>query len=116
MFQFLGYLARMKLIRRWSLMKSVTDENIAEHSAQVAQIAHALALIGILIFGRSYNAERCALLALYHDTTEVITGDIGNVAQPILRDPQIIARKLRVWQTGSYSRCCRPNYARITVY
>ena len=66
----------MKLIRRWSLMKSVSDENIAEHSAQVAQIAHALAVIGNKIYGKDLNADRICTLALYHESSEVITGDL----------------------------------------
>lgn len=67
---------RMRLINRWSLMQNASQENIAEHSHSVAVIAHALCVIGNKKFGKSYNAERCALLALYHDTTEVITGDM----------------------------------------
>ena len=66
----------MKLIRRWSLMKSVSEENIAEHSAQVAQIAHALALIKNRMFGGSVNADRVTSIALYHETSEVLTGDL----------------------------------------
>ena len=66
----------MKLIARWSLMKSVTTENIAEHSAQVAQIAHALALIKNRYFGGDLNADRIATAALYHETSEVLTGDL----------------------------------------
>lgn len=66
----------MKLIRRWSLMKSVNDENIAEHSAQVAQIAHALALIKNRKFGGDLNADRIGTIALYHETSEVLTGDL----------------------------------------
>lgn len=73
---FFAYMARMKLIRRWSLMKSVTDENIAEHSAQVAQIAHALALIKNRKFGGELNVDRVATMALYHETSEVLTGDL----------------------------------------
>lgn len=73
---FFAYMARMKLIRRWSLMKSVSDENIAEHSAQVAQIAHALALIKNRMFGGNVNADRIASIALYHETSEVLTGDL----------------------------------------
>ncbi len=69
-------MARMKLIRRWSLMKSVSEENIAEHSAQVAQIAHALALIKNRYFGGALNADRVATMALYHETSEVLTGDL----------------------------------------
>ena len=69
-------MARMKLIRRWSLMKSVDEENIAEHSAQVAQIAHALALIRNRMFGGEVDADRIAVAALYHETSEVLTGDL----------------------------------------
>ena len=76
MYNFFAYMARMKLIRRWSLMKSVSDENIAEHSAQVAQIAHALALIKNRRFGGDLNADRVAAIALYHETSEVLTGDL----------------------------------------
>lgn len=66
----------MRLIDRWALMQNTAEENIAEHSHNVAVIAHALCVIGNKKFGKTYNAERCALLALYHDTTEVITGDM----------------------------------------
>ena len=76
MYHFFAYMARMKLIRRWSLMKSVSEENIAEHSAQVAQIAHALAVIKNKKFGGDLNADRVATMALYHETSEVLTGDL----------------------------------------
>jgi len=66
----------MKLIRRWSLMKSVSDENVAEHSAQVAQIAHALALIKNRMFGGELNVDRITSAALYHEASEVLTGDL----------------------------------------
>ena len=75
-YNFFAMVNRMKLIDRWALMQNTSKENIAEHSHSVAVIAHALALIGNKEFGRSYNAERAAVLALYHDTTEVITGDM----------------------------------------
>lgn len=73
---FFAMVNRMKLIDRWALMRNTQKENIAEHSHSVAVIAHALALIGNKKFGKNYNAERVCLLALYHDTTEVITGDM----------------------------------------
>lgn len=76
MYNFFAYMSRMKLIRRWSLMKSVNDENIAEHSAQVAQIAHALAVIANKLYGKEINADRVGTLALYHESSEVITGDL----------------------------------------
>lgn len=76
MSNFFAMVNRMKLIDRWALMRSTSKENIAEHSHNVAVIAHALCIIGNKKFGKNYNAERCAVLALYHDTTEVITGDM----------------------------------------
>ena len=75
-YNFFAYMARMKLIRRWGLMRSVNEENIAEHSLQVAQIAHALALIKNKKFGGTLNVDRIATIALYHETSEVITGDL----------------------------------------
>lgn len=73
---FFAMVNRMKLIDRWALMQNSKAENIAEHSHSVAVIAHALALIGNKRFGKGYDAQRVCLLALYHDTTEVITGDM----------------------------------------
>ena len=75
-YSFFAMVNRMKLIDRWALMRNTSKENIAEHSHSVAVIAHALALIGNKKFGKNYNADRAAVLALYHDTTEVITGDM----------------------------------------
>ena len=76
MSSFFAMVNRMKLIDRWALMRNNSKENIAEHSHGVAVIAHALALIGNKKFNKSYDAEKVALFALYHDTTEVITGDM----------------------------------------
>ena len=73
---FFAQLARMKLIYRWPLMRNVQKENISEHSLQVAMVAHALALIENRKFGGNLNQERAALMALYHDATEVLTGDL----------------------------------------
>lgn len=73
---FFAMINRMKFINRWGLMRNTINENICEHSHQVAVIAHALAVIGNEKFAQHYNADRAALLALYHDTTEVITGDL----------------------------------------
>ncbi len=68
--------SRMKYINRWALMRNVNEENISEHSNDVAVIAHALAVISNVRFGGSLNAERAAFLGLYHDMTEIITGDM----------------------------------------
>ncbi|HDY7994674.1 TPA: 5'-deoxynucleotidase [Vibrio vulnificus] len=73
---FFAHLARMKLIQRWPLMRSVSNENVSEHSLQVAFVAHALALIKNKKFGGHINAERVAVLAMYHDSSEVLTGDL----------------------------------------
>jgi 5'-deoxynucleotidase len=71
-----AYLSRMKFIRRWGLMHNTYPENIQEHSLRVAMIAHALAVIRNRHFGGRVSAERAALLALYHDAGEVLTGDM----------------------------------------
>lgn len=73
---FFGMLARMKYINRWGLMRNTITENIAEHSLDVAMIAHALAVIGNTYYNKNINAERVALVAMFHDTTEIITGDL----------------------------------------
>ena len=73
---FFAMVNRMKFIDRWALMPNTQKENIAEHSHSVAVIAHALALIGKREFGKDYDENRVAVLALFHDTTEVITGDM----------------------------------------
>ncbi len=64
------------LINRWPLMRNVRTENVSEHSLQVAMVAHALAAIKNRKFGGNVNAERIALLAMYHDASEVLTGDL----------------------------------------
>lgn len=76
MFKFFAFLNRMKYIKRWSLMRSVCEENIMEHSHQVAIIAHALAVVSNKNFGGNVDIQKTVLLALYHETGEVITGDL----------------------------------------
>jgi 5'-deoxynucleotidase len=69
-------LARMKYINRWGLMRNTKNENICEHSLEVAFIAHALGIINNEEFHGTINAERLAILGMYHDVTEIITGDM----------------------------------------
>ncbi len=76
MSNFFAYISRMKLIRRWSLMRNIQEENIQEHSMETAVFAHALAEIGNAYFQESYDANYAAVLALYHDVGEVIIGDL----------------------------------------
>lgn len=73
---FFAMLSRMKYINRWGLMRNTIPENISEHSLDVAIIAHALATFSNKYFGNDINAERVALLAIFHDCTEIITGDM----------------------------------------
>lgn len=73
---FFAFAARTKYINRWALMRNTRYETLSEHSAQVAEIAYALAVIGNERLQKNYNAERAALLGLYHDLPEIITGDL----------------------------------------
>jgi 5'-deoxynucleotidase len=73
---FFAYMYRLKYIERWSLMRNTTKENVAEHTFHVALLAHMLCEIGNRIYGKSYNADRAVTIALFHDATEVFTGDI----------------------------------------
>ena len=76
MSHFFAYISKMKWIKRWGLMKNTAEENIMEHSWQVAVVAHGLATIKNDVFGGQCDAEHIAMLALYHETGEVITGDL----------------------------------------
>ena len=75
MHPFFAYLARLRFVQRWGLMRG-EPENVAEHSHQVAVIAHALAVIGNTYLGQGHSPERVALVALFHDASEVLTGDL----------------------------------------
>lgn len=69
-------LSRMKYISRWGLMRNTIKENIAEHSLETAFIAHGLAVIGNTYFGKDIDENAVAVIAMFHDTTEIITGDM----------------------------------------
>ncbi len=75
-YSFYALMFRMKYIERWSLMRCNIKENLSEHSLETALIAHALAEIGNTYFAKSYDADTIALKALYHDATEIMTGDL----------------------------------------
>ena len=75
-YPFFAYLSRLRLIRRWSLMRNTVPENDAEHSLQVAMIAHAIAVIARDRYGKQVDPEHVLSLAVYHDATEVMTGDL----------------------------------------
>ena len=73
---FFAYVSRMRFIQRWALMRNTAQENVQEHSHQVAVLAHALAVIRNEKFGGSVDAGQVAVAALYHDASEILTGDL----------------------------------------
>lgn len=73
---FFATISRMKYIERWALMRNSRPENLSEHSLEVAMISHALCVIGNVRYGKHLNAEKAALCGLYHDASEIITGDM----------------------------------------
>lgn len=78
---FLAWILRMPLIKRWALMHTVKEENVAEHSHQVAVIAHLLAIIRNTYFNGNLNPERAATVALYHEVSETKLQDINHVTK-----------------------------------
>ncbi len=73
---FFAMLSRMKYVNRWGLMRNTQTENISEHSLDVAIIAHALAVLHNTRFGGQCNPDRAAVLGMFHDATEILTGDM----------------------------------------
>ena len=73
---FFAYIARMRFIQRWALMRNTAAENVQEHSHQVAVLAHALAVIRNEKFGGQVDPGSVAVTALYHDASEILTGDM----------------------------------------
>jgi 5'-deoxynucleotidase len=73
---FFAYISRMRFIQRWALMRNTAQENVQEHSHQVAVLAHALAVIRNERFGGALDAGQVAVAALYHDASEILTGDM----------------------------------------
>ena len=75
-YSFFAMMSRLKYINRWALMRNSREENLSEHSLEVALLSHALCTIGNKRLGKALNADRAALIGLYHDATEIITGDM----------------------------------------
>ena len=99
-YNFFPMISRMRYINRWGLMRNTREENLCEHSLEVALAAHALAVIGNKHFGRSYDPQRAAVLALLHDASEIITGDMptpikyGNTAiQHAYKEVEAVAER-----------------------
>ncbi len=77
MYHFFSFMAKMKHIKRWGLMRNTREENIQEHSLQTAMIAHALAIIKNTYFNGNVDAEHVMAIAVFHEAGEVITGDLA---------------------------------------
>lgn len=73
---FFAFISRMKYINRWGLMRNIKDENVSEHSLDVAVIAHALTIIQKKRLNMDVNPEKTVLYAIYHDASEIFTGDM----------------------------------------
>ena len=89
MHKFFAYISRMKYITRWSLMRSSVSENIQEHSHMVAVLAHALGVIRRDVFHKACDPAVCAEAALFHDASEIFTGDLPTPIKyhtPAIRD------------------------------
>lgn len=101
-YHFFALIGRMRYIGRWGLMRNTFEENIQEHSHMVAVLAHALAVIRRDIFGKEIDPGQVAVLALYHDAPEILTGDLPTPVKyynPEIRDAyrqveEVSARKL----------------------
>ena len=96
---FFALISRMRYIERWSLMRNSIHENIQEHSHMVAVIAHALGVIRRDVFGIPCDADACATVALYHDASEILTGDLPTPIK--YHDDEIMSAYRRVEQIAS---------------
>ena len=95
---FFAMVSRMKYIDRWALMRNTEKESLDSHSKEVAVIAHALAVIGNKRFGKNYNADRAAVLGLYHDAHEIITGDMPT---PVKYDNQELTNAFKAVENAA---------------
>lgn len=94
-YSFFALISRLKNITRWNLMRNTRTESVAEHSYVVSVIAHALALVSREIFNNSdINPERIATIALFHDATEIFTGDMPTPVKYLNDDIKQIYSKI----------------------
>ena len=91
---FYSMLSRMKYIERWALMRNTQRENLSEHSLETAFIAHALAVIKNRRLSGNVNAEKVALFAMFHDTTEILTGDLPTPIKYYSNDIRDVYKKI----------------------
>lgn len=116
---FFAILSRMKYITRWGLMRNTRPENLMEHSFETAVLAHALAVIGNTRFGRTYDTGRAVLLALYHDASEIFTGDMPTPVKYFNPTLRASYREAEQQALGRLLACLpddlRPAYAAVSV-
>ena len=98
---FFALISRMRYIERWSLMRNSIHENIQEHSHMVAVIAHALGVIRRDVYGINCDPEACAAVALYHDASEILTGDLPTPIK--YHDDEIMSAYRRVEKTAGHA-------------
>ncbi len=91
---FFAFTSRIKYINRWALMRNTTYETLSQHSHEVSVIAHALAVIGNKRLNKSYDSSRAALLGLYHDVPEIITGDMPTPVKYYSKDMRSVFEKV----------------------
>lgn len=91
---FFAMMSRMKYINRWALMRNSYPENISEHSLEVGMLAHVLTLISNKRLGNHYNAEKAAIIGMYHDCTEIITGDMPTPIKYYNRDTKEVYKNV----------------------
>lgn len=96
---FLAYLYRLQYIKRWSLMRNLNEENVAEHSFHVALLTHMLCTIANEIYGKKLPTEQLVSLALFHDTAEVLTGDIPTPVKH--HNPDILASFRKIEESAA---------------
>ena len=99
---FFAYISRMRFIQRWALMRNTAPENVQEHSHQVAVLAHALAVIRNEKFGGRLDPGAVAVAALYHDASEILTGDMPILTQS---DPEVRQVVKAADKLSAYIKC-----------
>jgi 5'-deoxynucleotidase len=117
MSHFFAYLSRMRFIGRWGLMHSTRPENLQEHSLRVAMIAHALGVVRNRLFAGGVSPERLAVLALYHDAAEVLTGDLPRPVKYFNPEIETSYRRIETMARerllGMVPDALRADYARL---